>query len=322
MEKSLRKLIGQYGYKRVEEEVNRILEDMYRDYKKVLIKDVISKRDGVAEAPPITQNEAVVEAINPHRECEATFSKNIEAVDTKNEATSKKLKKDQMNKVEGKKKQCIPFYLRRNPNNPITIAKDARRKEMKEKGIRKKDLVTKENLEKWLKEGRSYESMAKEVGISSTRIRKHCDKYNLERTSGAQELEERKKNPDGYEKILNNPTELQKKHDECRKIAKECVKENIILDTRAGVYGIFTRESKECIYIGSTKNFELRNTIHKDKYEKEYKMYLMTLIKERGGWDNHILIPLEYRENTKGLNVVEAIWYDSLQPIGNKMRPI
>jgi len=57
---------------------------------------------------------------------------------------------------------------------------EKKNKENKENGIDPYSLLTKENLEHWIKEGKSYMRIAREyVGLSDTIIRESARKFNL-----------------------------------------------------------------------------------------------------------------------------------------------
>ena len=328
MEEALRNIIHETGYKAVYEALHKILEDDYRFLQTLYgTKEAEEEAEEEAkqkETKEVTQ-EANEEGEAKQEDAARKFADN--PFDTIPEKRKEEADKDDKPKEEIRKKRGYPFYTIRTPDNPERVARAAKRKELQDKGIRRKDLLTKKNLETWLKEGRSYEAMANEVGITPQYLRKNCEKHGLEKTKGGKEIEERKKAPDDYAAIIQNAEALQMKHEECRAIAKESVIErlesgNEALDTRAGIYGIFTKKTQECIYIGSTQNFQFRYEMHRKKYDNEADLYVFKVIREQGGWDNHIFIPLEYRETTNGLNVIEAVWYDSLLPVGNKLRPL
>lgn len=206
--------------------------------------------------------------------------------------------------------------------------KEQRRK-IKEAGETKKELLSKENLEKWLKEGLTYTAIGKKVGLMPNTVKQHCDRYGLERSKASINMSERKECPADYEKIVSNEKERQKKFEEYHRIARErsqlVSKGNKVSDigeNDACIYGIFRKNDLQCIYVGSTEDYTARLNMHKEKYDAGYNQLLFKVMKESGGWDNHIFVPLEKRESHIGLTFVESLWYESLKPIGNKVDPL
>jgi predicted transcriptional regulator len=206
---------------------------------------------------------------------------------------------------EKKEKRVWPFF-----------GKNVKRKE------RKKELITKDNFTKLIEEGKGYTTIAKEVGISYTQVRKYCEKYGIDKSKPAKKYESRKEIPDDYKEIVENAEKREEKHKKCcEEIKRKNVGDIHELSEEIGIYGIFSKKTNEIIYIGSTDNFVRRYTMHKEKYEEGQKQLLFEKIKERGGWENHVMIPLEKREDEKGLYIIETIWWESVKPIGNKVSP-
>ena len=315
MENQLRSLIGQYGYKRVEEEVKKILEEMYRDYKEIFKEEEVVRKD---EATPLTQDEAVV---NTSLKKSNRRSRKIEAFPLTQDEASKE------------KKEIFAYLKKRGGDPNISEAKarealkqviKSKKEALKAEEIKKKTLVTKENFEKWIEQGKGYTDIAKEVGLTTFTVKSYCEKYNVKKTKGAIKYLERRECPDDYKTIQKNSDEKQKKIEKCRQISQEqSVKEQVeLIENEKGIYGIFTITNGECIYIGSTDNYLKRYAMHLEKYKEGYKQHLFNIIRERGGWENHVFIPLEKRNEVKGLNYVESIWWECLKPIGNKMDPM
>ena len=86
-------------------------------------------------------------------------------------------------------------------------------------------------------------------------------------------------------------------------------------------YAFFTKDTKQCIYVGSSKNFFLRygkHLVDSQTGRQQYKLY--SVIREKGGWKNIEYVILE--ENIEGdLLIKEKEYYLSLKPIGNRQSP-
>ena len=109
MENRLRSLIGQYGYKRVEDGVKVILEEMYRDYKRIFKEEEVVRED---EAIPLTQYEAVV---NTSLKKSNRRSRKIEAIPLSQDEASKE------------KKEIFAYLKKRggDPNSSQAKAREA-----------------------------------------------------------------------------------------------------------------------------------------------------------------------------------------------------
>ena len=81
------------------------------------------------------------------------------------------------------------------------------------------------------------------------------------------------------------------------------------------------------IYIGSTTNFKHRKNQHKNACNKAnlkfYNMSLYKFIRENGGWNEWVMIPIEeYGCNSKNeLEMRERYHIDLLRPVLNKVIP-
>ena len=81
------------------------------------------------------------------------------------------------------------------------------------------------------------------------------------------------------------------------------------------------------IYVGSTTNFRLRKNQHKNccnnEKSKYYNFNVYQFIRENGGWDNWVMIPIEqYPCNSKEEKLIrERHHIDILRPILNIVKP-
>jgi hypothetical protein len=203
------------------------------------------------------------------------------------------------------------------------------RREMKEKSIDRKELMTKEKLEKWISEGYTYNEIGAKVGVIGTTVKGYCEKFGIDRTIYTKRVNERKQIPEEYLEKRNDIEAMRRKQEECKRGIVEIVekvkregKYPEIVEGVQGVYGIFNNKTNECIYVGSTEDIVRRILKHKEKYDKGYKQHLFEVIHEKGGWDNHYFALLEERESHIGLNYIESIWWEALKPVGNKVNPM
>ena len=59
------------------------------------------------------------------------------------------------------------------------------------------------------------------------------------------------------------------------------------------IYKICCDDCPEFVYVGSTKAFRQRKTLHKSRINKGYNTKLYTTIRENGGWENWRMVILE-----------------------------
>ncbi len=187
---------------------------------------------------------------------------------------------------------------------------------MKETGITREELLTKDNLEKWIKEGKTYLEIGRIVGLVPNTIRNICEKYEIKKQTKERSYIERKEIPDDYKDIN---IETVKKA--CERKVKEGLQEIPEGKEGIGIYGILNGNN-EWIYVGCTENFKKRIQYHKNTYENANTQPLYKYIRQGGGWENHKFILLEERNSHKGLNYIESIWWKTLQPIGNIQDPM
>jgi hypothetical protein len=85
--------------------------------------------------------------------------------------------------------------------------------------------------------------------------------------------------------------------------------------------------NNENIYIGSTTNFRNRKCGHKttcnNEKDKNYNIFVYTYIRDNGGWDNFVMIPIEVFpcNDKKELEVRERHHIELLKPKLNKVIP-
>ena len=194
-----------------------------------------------------------------------------------------------------------------------------RKEEINSSGLKRNEVMTKENLEKLISEGLGYTEMGRRLGRMPNTVKMHCDKYKLEIMRNV-----RKTIPESLKKYLDDEESKKQLILENKKQVEKLLstKDNEwIHTTKLCIYGVFKKNNLECVYIGSTEDFGKRVSMHKKGYEEGDERKLYTLMKENGGFDNHIYIPLEKPENEIGLSVRESLWWETIKPLGNTVNP-
>lgn len=80
-------------------------------------------------------------------------------------------------------------------------------------------------------------------------------------------------------------------------------------------------------YVGSTKNFNRRRTLHKtvcnNKNANNYNLYVYQFIRDNGGWNNWRMIQLEVvnYDTRRDLEAQERRWIEQIKPKLNKNIP-
>ena len=194
-----------------------------------------------------------------------------------------------------------------------------RKDEINSSGLKRNEILSKENLEKLISEGLGYTEIGRRVGRMPATVKAYCEKYNLEIMRNV-----RKTIPDSLKKYLDDQESKKQLFLENKKEVKKLLStmdKEWINNTKLCIYGVFKKDDLECVYIGSTEDFTKRILMHKKGYEGGDNRKLYTLMKENGGFDNHIYIPLEKPENEIGLSVRESLWWETLKPLGNSVNP-
>lgn len=101
---------------------------------------------------------------------------------------------------------------------------DQKKVELNENGISGESLMTKENLEKWINEGMTYESIAKEkVGLPWNTVKNVCEGYGLISNMAKMEKEKRQV-PEDAKQYLTREEEKVKRMDHNKKVAEKRAK--------------------------------------------------------------------------------------------------
>jgi hypothetical protein len=173
MESELRELIGKYGLKAVHKAFDKEMKDTFaylsglygaekvEKEKKIVKKNIIV--EDVVE-PVADDDEAVVEVIDP--------SVKQVVIDT--------VKKEPIEKKISIEKQKLYAEVKAvKDNQKEAVAK--KHKELEEKGITAKSLLTKENLQKWIGEGCTYSKIARDyTGCTDGEIAAAAKEFGLQ----------------------------------------------------------------------------------------------------------------------------------------------
>lgn len=151
-------LIGSYGIVAVHKALQKRMKDDY-EYLKTLFDEVKEKKQIVKEEKKNVEKEVIPEVKDAN-----------EVVDLPNDSEEKTEEKKYRDPKEMKVWQ--------------KEQEDKKRKENEAKGIKPKDLLTKENLKKWIEdEGRTYSYIAREhVGCKDTEVSAAAKAFNIENT--------------------------------------------------------------------------------------------------------------------------------------------
>ena len=98
------------------------------------------------------------------------------------------------------------------------------REELRKSGSSTKEMMTKENIEKWLNEGESYVGIGRKVGLTGSTVKKYVDKYGLEKQEKLVEekvVEETKEIVGEAKKYLTREEEKEKRDEHLRKVAEK-----------------------------------------------------------------------------------------------------
>jgi len=181
MESELRELIGKYGLMAVHKALDKELKDtfdyLYDVYKGQKVESVEKVEKVVKKS--VKKNiivEDVVESVDEDLEdyIEEVVDPSVKqvVVDT--------VKKEPVEKKVSIEKQKLYAEVKAvKDNQKEAVAK--KRKELEEKGITAKSLLTKENLQKWIGEGCTYSKIARDyTGCTDAEIAAAAKEYGLQ----------------------------------------------------------------------------------------------------------------------------------------------
>ena len=145
-------LIGSYGLIAVNKLLQKRMKEEY-DYLKSIFEEIKEKKEKEKEKEKEKKDEPVVETVEEVKEKE---------------------------KEKEEKKQRDPKEMKLWQKEQ----EEKKRKENEEKGINLKDLLTKENLKKWIEdEGRTYSYIAREyIGCKDSEVSSTAKAFGIENT--------------------------------------------------------------------------------------------------------------------------------------------
>jgi len=160
LKEELNLLIGKYGIQSVNVSLQKRMKEDYEYLKRHFTKETKEAKEQVKR----------------------------EVVDLVEESQHVELPSVEVPKLETPKKETVKEEKKQRDPKEMKIwqkeQEDKKRKENEEKGINPKDLLTKENLKKWIEdEGRTYSYIAREyVGCKDTEVSATAKAFGIENT--------------------------------------------------------------------------------------------------------------------------------------------
>jgi hypothetical protein len=196
MEEDIKALILKYGLRQVHEGIEKEYRAMY-DYLKTLYNDVppqpekkvIRKAKNTVPDPQEKQEiqEEIQEEEQKESPEESSDFQELQEEEIQSEIQEPPNPTDKEVTVITKKSTATPPYKEKTPEErreAIKQHRDAVQKKHEEfvaKGIQPESLLTKENLEKWLKAGKSYQQIARDyTGVHETQVSAIAKAFGLQ----------------------------------------------------------------------------------------------------------------------------------------------
>ena len=174
MESELRELIGKYGLTAIHKAIDKEMMDTFAYLSGIYMPEKVEKVEKKPKKNIIV--EEVIEAESATEEIEE-----VEEVDPSvKQVVIESAKKEPAEKKVSIEKQKLYAEVKAvKDNQKEAVAK--KRKELEEKGITAKSLLTKENLQKWIGEGCTYSKIARDyTGCSDAEIAAAAKEYGLQ----------------------------------------------------------------------------------------------------------------------------------------------
>ena len=178
MESELRELIGKYGLKAVHKALEKEMKDTFTYLSGLYGAEKVEK----VEKKTVKKNIIVEEVVEPVVE-EGVSEEGVseEVVDPSvKQVVIENVKKEPVEKKVSIEKQKLSAEVKAvKDNQKEAVAK--KRKELEDKGITAKSLLTKENLQKWIGEGCTYSKIAREyTGCTDAEIAAAAKEFGLQ----------------------------------------------------------------------------------------------------------------------------------------------
>ena len=173
MESELRELIGKYGLKAVHKALEKEMKDtfaylsgLYGAEKKSIKKNIIVEE--------VIEPECIIEDFDEEDVPEEVIDPSVKQV------VIETVKKEPVEKKLSIEKQKLYAEVKAvKENQKEAVAK--KRKELEDKGITAKSLLTKENLQKWIGEGCTYSKIARDyTGCTDAEIAAAAKEFGLQ----------------------------------------------------------------------------------------------------------------------------------------------
>jgi hypothetical protein len=179
MESELRILIGKYGMRAVHEGLMKEMRDTFQ-----YLQDVFAIKNEIVH--PMHNSVPTVEVVNDViPEGVHTDSFKVEEDSLIEEETVTEMPSDPTIKqvvIANPKVAKAPVAKPKSPTDVKQLDKievEKKRQELLAKGIQPESVLTKENLQKWLAEGKSYMKIAKETGVKDTQVGAMAKSFGL-----------------------------------------------------------------------------------------------------------------------------------------------
>ena len=201
MESEVRRLFIEYGVKNVMNCATTVSKALYEELKEMYGETVPVETQEVVEAPPAEKKERkgiikkAVEPVETAVEPDATNEKVVEVVTLRvkkkavppvevqqsGEESEEESDSDATVPVDGQKAYPVKTAEElKNERHDHRAAVEKKRAEIEGQGIEPESLLTKENLEKWLGSGMSYQRIAKEMtGCHEADISRYAKRFGL-----------------------------------------------------------------------------------------------------------------------------------------------
>ena len=166
MEAELRELIGKHGLKAVHKALEKEMKDTFTYLSGLYGGEKVEKKNIVVEevVEPVVEEDVSEEVVDPS-------VKQVVIESVKKEPVEKK--------VSIEKQKLYAEVKAVKDNQKEAVAK--KRKELEDKGITAKSLLTKENLQKWIGEGCTYSKIAREyTGCTDAEIAAAAKEFGLQ----------------------------------------------------------------------------------------------------------------------------------------------
>jgi hypothetical protein len=177
MESELRELIGKYGLTAVHKFLDEEMKDTFAYLSGIYGSEKVEKVEKVVKKS-VKKNIIVEDVVEPLENEEDDVE---EVVDPSvKQVVIDTVKKEPVEKKVSIEKQKLYAEVKAvKDNQKEAVAK--KRKELEEKGITAKSLLTKENLQKWIGEGCTYSKIARDyTGCTDAEIAAAAKEYGLQ----------------------------------------------------------------------------------------------------------------------------------------------